>query len=50
MGDADDRRDEERRDDPVPTPEESWQRHIRILDLLKQIRVARVRRPTDRPR
>jgi hypothetical protein len=34
----------------VPSAEESWERHVRILDLLKQIRVARERRPVDRTR
>jgi hypothetical protein len=28
----------------VPTPEESWARHTRVLDLVEQIRRARDRR------
>jgi hypothetical protein len=27
--------------DPIPTAEDSWERHIRILDLLKQVRARR---------
>jgi hypothetical protein len=33
----------------VPTPEESWERHTRILDLIEQIRLARERRKPERP-
>ena len=47
------RETEERRPTPeevVPTPAESWQRHIRILETLEKIRETRRRRAPERPR
>jgi hypothetical protein len=32
------------RDDAVPTAERSWERHVRIRDLLEQIREGRARK------
>jgi hypothetical protein len=38
-------------EEAVPTPAESWQRHIRILETLEKIRETRRRRPAaERPR
>jgi hypothetical protein len=43
-------RGEGQREDGAPAAEEPWQRHVRILDLLKEIRAARARRrPADPP-
>jgi len=33
------------REPVVPTAEESWERHTRILELIEEMRAARERRP-----
>jgi hypothetical protein len=47
------RQTDERRATPeevVPTPAESWRRHIRILETLEKIRETRRRRAPERSR
>ena len=50
MSKRDDSQKPEPLEDIVPTPAESWRRHIRILETLEKIRETRRRRAPERPR